>query len=75
MRFPLEAELATANFAPEQQPARSGNDHQRHQLLPIHAGNITSKTPGANDVLPKKRGLFLLSKSQEVCRPSLERRL
>ena len=42
MRFPLKTELAPAELAPDQQDCCGSNYHQRHQLLPIHVGNITS---------------------------------
>lgn len=41
MRVPLKTEFALAEAAPRQQNPGGGNYYQRHQLLPIHGGNIT----------------------------------
>jgi hypothetical protein len=49
MRVTLKTEFAPAKPAPHQQNRGGGNYYQRHQLLPIHAGNITPNPTGATN--------------------------
>jgi hypothetical protein len=59
MRVPHKTELAPAKLAPQQQDRCGGNYHQRHQLLPIHAGNIISNEPGATNHCARAYPYFL----------------
>src|SRR5512133_810032 len=43
----LKAEGASTKPTTQQQHRCHGDDRKRDQLLPIHAGNITPKKPGA----------------------------
>ncbi len=71
MRLALKTEFAPTKPAPEQQSCRGRNDCQRHQLLPIHADNITLNRPGAtNDWTPQfkaLRPLAAISAPRQFC--------
>jgi hypothetical protein len=61
VRAVLETELARPEFPPNKNRGSNHNYRQRSQLLPIHAGNITSKkTRATKDFChePRKNALL-----------------
>ena len=69
MRVPRETKSSAAKLAPRQQGCCGSHDHQRRQLLPIHAGNITSISSPATNDLARGTTIFLASAEQNPQTP------
>jgi hypothetical protein len=66
MSVPLKTESRASKFAPEQQHRGDGNYQQRDQLLPIHAGKITPKSPGATRDFQNKVIFYCLEQNKTL---------
>jgi hypothetical protein len=66
MSVSLKTETRATQFAPKQQRSGEGNYQQRDQLLPIHGGKITPKSPRATRDL-QDTVIFYCPRQNKIC--------